>query len=339
MFIINFFYPIFNLLFNKYIRYSINNIKEEDKNIINKTINDFTSKLNIDTLYKDDFNKLITSLSKYEKIYVKDIKTNELCYFQIRYVFRILEQAQEAILKLNEVDSDNRKVSYYENKKYSSMDNLIEEYNIYLSKKGHEKISFKSAKKEIKFKRLLARLKKNKTLFFNFNLTIFTLYPMDKKTLKIKKDEEDIFELMQSMFEFYRVGHATPKQIQKSVSIILFNIYKMHIKENELKEIIGKIIDYTFNTDAPYKNFNNIDQEAYIKNIVFNFPIFDSNTQLANKQNLTMKRYLLSGNQYIHKLIPRFIKKIIVNKYIIKPLPFYLNNSLLTFFGIMQKKK
>jgi len=219
------------------------------------------------------------------------------------------------------------------------MDNLIEEYNTYLSKKGHEKISFKSAKKEIKFKRLLARLKKNKTLFFNFYLTIFTLYPMDKKTLKVKKEEEDIFELMQNMFEFYRVGHATPKQIQKSVSIILFNIYKKDIKEIELKEIIGKIIDYAFNTDTPYKNFNNIEQEAYIKNIVFNFPIFDSNTQLTNKQNITMQRYLLSNNQYIHKLIPKFIKKFFINKYIIKPLPFYLNNSLLTFFGIMQKKK
>ena len=73
--IINFFYPIFDLLFNKYIQYSTDPIKEEEKNIINQTINDLTSKLNIDNLYKDDFNKLITSLSKYEKIYVKDMDT------------------------------------------------------------------------------------------------------------------------------------------------------------------------------------------------------------------------------------------------------------------------
>ena len=336
---INLFYPVISLLFNKYLQYSINNINEEDIDNINKTINDSINRLSIDKIYQYDFIKLIKILSKYEKSYIKEIKTNQLCYLQIRYVFRILELAQEAILKLNEVNSNNRKVSYYENTKSSSMDNLIEEYNIHLAKKGHEKISFKSAKKEIKFKRLLAKIKKNKTLFFNFYLTIFTLYPIDKKTLKVKKDEEDIFELIQTMFEFYRVGHSTSKQIQKSVSIIIFNIYKKDIKESELKDIIGKIIDYTFNTDTPYKNFNNIEQEPYIKNIVFNFPIFDCNTNLANKQNITMKRYLLSDNQYINKLIPKFIKKIFINKYIIKPLPFYLNNSLLTFFGIMQKKK
>lgn len=140
------------------------------------------------------------------------------------------------------------------------------------------------------------------------------------------------------MFDFYRVGHATPKQIQKSVSILLFNIYKDDIKELELKDIIGKIIDYTFNTDTPYKNFNNIEQEAYIKSVVFNFPIFDSNTKLANKQNMTMKRFLLSNNEYIHELIPKFIKRFFINKYIIKPLSFYLKNDFLTFFGIMQRK-
>lgn len=339
LFIINLFYPIINLLFNKYLQYSINNINEENIDNINKTISNSINKLNIDKIYQDDFIKLIEILSKYEKSYVKEIKTNQLCYLQIRYVFRILELAQEAILKMNEVNTNNRKVSYYENTKYSSMDNLIEEYNIYLTKKGHEKISFISAKKEIKLKRLLAKLKKNRTLFFNFYLTIFTLYPVTKETLKLKKDEEDIYELFQTMFEFYRVGHTTSKQIHKSVSIILFDIYKKDIQESELKDIIGKIIDYTFNTDTPYKNFNNIEQEPYIRNIVFNFPIFDCNTTLANKQNITMKRFLLSDNQYINKLIPKFIKRFIINKYIIKPLPFYLKNSVLTFFGIMQRKK
>lgn len=339
LFIVNRFYPVINLLFNKYLQYSINNIYEENIDNINKTISNSIDKLNIDKIYQDDFIKLIKILSKYEKSYVKEIKTNQLCYFQIRYVFRILELAQEAIFKLDEVNTDNRKVSYYENTKYSSMDNLIEEYNIYLTKKGHEKISFKSAKKEIKLKRLLAKLKKNRTLFFNFYLTIFTLYPAPKEILKLKKDEKDIYELFQIMFEFYRVGHTTEKQIHKSVSIILFNIYKKDIQETKLKDIVGKIIDYTFNTDTPYKNFNNIEQEPYIKNIVFNFPIFDCNTNLANKQNITMKRYLLTNNQHINKLIPKFIKRFVVNKYVIKPLPFYLKNSVLTFFGIMQRKK
>lgn len=337
--IINLFYPIFDLLFNKYSQYSIENINEEDMNHINKTIDEISSELDINNLYKNDFNELIKSLSKYEKEYVKDIKTNQLCYLKIRYLFKILKLAKEAISKLEEVSTDDRKISYYENKKYSSLDNLIEEYNIYLAKKGHEKVSFKSAKKEIKFKRLLARLKRNKTLFFNYYLTILTIYPLNKKILKIKKDEEDIFELFENMFDFYRVGHATPKQIQKSVAILLCSLYKENMTERELKDVIGKIIDYTFDTDSPYKNFNNIEQEPYIKNIVFNFPIFDCNTDLANKQNITIKRFLLANNQYIHKLIPKFIKRFVLNKYIIKPLPFYLKNDLLTFFGIMQKKK
>lgn len=196
LFIINFFYPIFDLLFNKYIQYSTNNIKEEDKNSINKTIDELSSSLSINNLYKNDFNKLIISLSKYEKIYVKDVKTIQFCYFKIRYTLKILEQAKEAISKLEEVTTDNRKVSYYENTKYSSLDNLIEEYNIHLEKKGHEKISFASAKKEIKFKRLLAKLKKNKSLFFDYYLTILTLYPPNKKTFNVKKDDKDILSCL-----------------------------------------------------------------------------------------------------------------------------------------------
>jgi hypothetical protein len=47
--IVNMFYPIINLLFNKNLHYSINNI--------NKTISTSINKLSIDKIYQDDFIK------------------------------------------------------------------------------------------------------------------------------------------------------------------------------------------------------------------------------------------------------------------------------------------
>ena len=76
-----------------------------------------------------------------------------------------------------------------------------------------------------------------------------------------------------NIFDFYRVGHATDDQIYKSVAIQIYNIYKNEFTEKELQEdIISPIITSCFDLDKNYSNFNNIYiQEAYIKNLVYNF--------------------------------------------------------------------
>lgn len=330
-------YPIFELLYNKFKIFDIENITDEHIQNISQTFNDFTIKFKIEKAYQNKFIELLNTLSKYEKDYVQDINTKQYCYLNIRYVLAIIDQAKDAISELEKVNKDNRKASYYENTKYSSMDNLIQEYNDRLNDTTHHKITLKTSIKETRLKKLFAKLRKHNKLFFTFYLTIFTLYPLKK--LKINKKDEDVFDLINDIFKFHSIGHATPKQIQKSVAIQIYNIYKYKFNnDDELKRIIGELIDYCFHTNEPYTNFNKIDHEVYIKNLVYQFPIFECDNNISFKQNKIVKRYFLGKNMLIPKYIPKFLKKTVINKFITKPIDFYYKHRLLTFFGFMQKK-
>jgi hypothetical protein len=126
--ILNLFYPIYKLLLNKYKQYQIKNITDEHKVFIDNCFNDFANKFDIEDIYKDKFIELLHQLSKYEIYYVEQINNNQYCYLDIRYILNIIELAKDSIVESNKVDTNNRKASYYENTKYSSMDNLIQEY-------------------------------------------------------------------------------------------------------------------------------------------------------------------------------------------------------------------
>ncbi len=65
-------------------------------------------------------------------------------------------------------------------------------------------------------------MKRDKSLFFNFYLLIFSLNDITK--YKIKEKDKNILELVINIFDFYRVGHATDDQIYKSVAIQIHNI-------------------------------------------------------------------------------------------------------------------
>ena len=167
---------------------------------------------------------------------------------------------------------------------------------------------------------------------------MFTLYPIEKMRSKISKEDMDIFEFMINVFNFYSIGHATPNQIYKSVAIQIYKYYQNDFTKDELEKMIGELIDLCFQTDSPYTNFNNIDQEPYIKNLVASFPLFECNNDLSLKQYTKVKRFFLAKNLLIPRWVPKFLQRFIINRYIQKPLQYYQRHAFLTFFGFMQRK-
>lgn len=336
--IINFKYPIFKLLFSKFYLLNLQKITQEVKENLDLTIRNFADDFHIDAEHQERFFKLIQKFATVEKTYVYDILEKEYCYARIRYAFRIIELAKYALFELNRISKNNKTIGYYEDTKYSSVDALIKEFQDKLEATGHEKISLKQARREIQIKRLLAKMKKNNRLFFNFYLTMFTLFPIENMRSKISKEDMDIFEFMLNAFNFYSIGHATPNQIYKSVAIQIYKYYQDDFLKDELELMIGDLIDLCFQTDSPYTNFNNIDQEPYIKNLIAQFPLFECNNNLAKEQTIKTKRFYVAKNLLLPRFFPYFLKRFIVDKYIQKPLPYYQKYALLTFFGFMQKK-
>lgn len=312
-----------------------NEHKEELDNLVNKYIQE----LNINEDYINTFKNTLNKLIEKEDIYIENIQSKELNYLKISYIFNIINSAKVAISELNKVSKDVRKIAYFENKKNSTLDNLVNEYTQMLKEQGYKKLSLLASKKEIKFKRLLAKMKKDKSLFFNFYLLIFSLNDIDK--LIEKEEDKNLIELLLNLFEFYRVGHATEQQIYKSVTIQIFSIYENEFKEKELQEdIISPIITSCFNLDKNYSNFNNIGiQEVYIKNLIYNFPLFECNSKLANKQKKEIFRFFISSKDLFPKFFPKILRRKYVDYYLIDLLDFYYKMDSLNFFGFVPKKK
>lgn len=336
--IINIKYPIFKLLYGKFKLFNLITVSPEHQDNINLTIRNFADDFQIDEEHQERFFKLIQKFAKVEQTYVYDILEKEYCYLRIRYIFHIIQLAQYALVALAQVTKDNKKVCYYENKKYSSIEELIEELQNKLDAKGHDQIHIKEARREVQIRRLLAKMKKYNRLFFNFYLTIFTLFPIENMRSKISQKYMDIFNLMIALFDFYSVGHATPNQIYKSVAIQLYKYYLNDFTKEDLEKMIGELIELCFHLDKEYTNFNQIDQEPYIKNLIGYFPLFECDNNQAKEQFVKVKRYFFAKNLILPRFFPASIRQWTVTKYIQKPLPYYQKYALLTFFGFMQKK-
>ncbi len=254
-------------------------------------------------------------------------------------MFNIISSAKVAISELKKVSKDERRIAYYENNKNSTLDNLVNEYTQMLKEQGYKKLYNLASKREIKFKRLLAKMKRYKSSFFNFYLLIFSLNDIDKLTKK--EEDKNLIELLLNLFEFYRVGHATEPQIYKSIAIQIFSIYENEFTEKELQEdIISPIITSCFDLDKNYSNFNNIGiQEVYIKNLVYNFPLFECNTKVANEQKKEIFRFFNSTKNLFPRIFPKFLRRKFVNYYLQDLLDFYYIMDSLNFFGFVPKKK
>jgi hypothetical protein len=336
---------LFNIFFqNKHYKLK-EELTEDEQKTIEKSFQEMADQFHIEESYKNEFFEILEYFSQFEKNVIFDADKKNPIYTGISYIRYILILAQEALEKLEQINKDNKSIAYYEQNKSASIDDLIELYKKKLAAQGEHKISTIAAKNEIQLKKHLAKLKKHDTLFMNFYLMFYTLYPLKESDLK--KEDQEYVELLQDLFEFFSTGHATREQIQKSVAIQTYDIYKVFIaKKNlpnkttdtELQERIGKLIDLIFQTTKHFQNFNKNEQEAYIKNIVYNFPVFDYDTKMTEKQIRRFKFYMIGKNAFVPKYIPKFFRRWILNKIVKTPLSFYRKSLTTILFGLFQKK-
>ena len=249
-------YPrLFHILFqNKHYKLKEDLTTEDLKNI-HLDWQQYAQKFQVADDYRAEYQDVLSYFQKFDTIAIFDENKQNPQYKNLKFVFHILDLAKEAITHLDKVTKDNKKLAYYESSKNASLNNLIEHFTKKLTAKNENKISTKQAKMEVRIKRYIAKLKKHDSLFINFYLMLYTIYPISK--LDLKKEDEEYIELFQDIFEFYRIGHATQNQIYKSVAIQLYKLYEPYISnikkdntttETELQENISFLINYTFNT-------------------------------------------------------------------------------------------
>jgi len=336
---------LFNLLFqNKYYK-STKDLNENDIKNIQDNLELSVKEFQVPSDYKHEYLKILNYFKKFDKLVIFDKNKSNPQYKNLKYLFHVMILAKEALSHLEQVTANNKKFAYYESNKNASIETLIKHFTKKLIAKNENKISTKQAKNEVKIKRFIAKLKKHDTLFINFYLMLYTMYPISK--LDFKKEDEEYIELFQDIFEFYSIGHTTEQQIYKSIAIQIYKIYEPYITkiekdtattEQELKENISLLIDYIFDTHKPYKNFNNINEEAYVKNIIYRFPLFECDNLLQEKQIKRFRFYFVSKNTLVPKYVPKFLRRYFSNKFLKSPLIFYRTSTLTTLFGLIQKK-
>lgn len=302
-------YPIMDILFKNNNTYQI---KDTD-NLTGLITNTLSYKnLNLDSF--ENNNELLdnlTKLAKIEKLYIKNKHRAEKILPELSLILQILIYAKDAIDKLKSIHKSDKKIAYYESSKNANLDKLIQHFTKKLTLKGEDEISFELARKEIKLKRFLTRLKKRHSLFINYQLALIKIYDFNK--IVVSKEDKQLLNGVSKMIEFFTLGHATEQQIHKSVAIQIYFIYKNKFTHSELTEIIGNIIDIVFETETPYINFEAFNQEdAYIKNRVDNFILFELSDDMKTEQTKKMHRYIEKSmlKQSIFYKLP-FIKNII----------------------------
>ncbi|MDP3587947.1 MAG: hypothetical protein Q8R58_07840 [Sulfuricurvum sp.] len=332
-----FIYPINTHLFKKKQIKNVDELTEDEKNQLEDCYKKIYEKFNIEKGHKTEFLDSLNYFASLDSRVIYDSTSNQLCPINLQYIFILFEQALEGSKLLDSVSKDDKSVAYYEAS--SKIDDLVKMYKDRLNAKNEQELLLKATKNEFRLKKWIAHMRKIHHLFFNMYLLFLTLFPPDK--FKMNKKDRELLPLMKNLFSFYRLGHATPKQIHKSMAIQIYKLYEMHdnVKRDQLKDKIGDLIDYVMHTDTPYKNFNDIDQEAYIKNIVQEFLVFDCHTDTSRHQMKSFKRYFVYKNTIYPWWLPRFIRTKIFNRFLDTPLLMYRRMAFMTFFGFLSKKK
>lgn len=302
--------------------YTIDNQDERDEYLRN-TLNTIYENLNIESDYKKDKNektnpideieKILIELAKYENYYIKTQNKTKILpgiYLTIHFI----NEARKAIETLQEVTKDNKKISYYESNKNASIDDLITLYKNKLEANGEHKISTNSAKLEIITKHFITNFKKNFPLAFNMYI-----YAM-RETYKVKppfflKNKITIENrlLMNDIIDFFEIGHVTPSAIYKSTAIYIYELFRnTSIKKEELNTYIENLFIYSFGLDK-YTNFKNFEIENYyIKNIIADFIVLDTNNEKKIQQlkefksilfNLALKNSILSKLKFFRRIL------------------------------------
>lgn len=329
-------YPILDILFKNNSIYHIDNAD----NLTYFIANTLSFKnFNIESFEnKDELLDNFIKLANTEKFCIKNKNRAEKILPEFSLVLQILTDAKDAIEKLKLIHRSDKKIAYYESSKNANLDKLIQHFTKKLSLKGEDEISFELARKEVKLKRFITRLKKRHPLFINYQLALFKIYDFNK--IIISKEDKQFLNGASKMIEFFTLGHATEQQIYKSVAIQIYFIFKNKLTHTELTEIIGNIIDTVFETELPYKNFEAFNQEnAYIKNRVGNFILFELNDDMRTKQTKKIHTYIERNilSQSIYLRLP--ITKIIIHKMIYNPIHYMLYMEQIKTFGFTPIKK
>jgi hypothetical protein len=221
----------------------------------------------------------------------------------------VLSQARKALDMLAEINKDNKKIAYYENNKNSSLDKLIKHWTGMLDGKNENKLSHIQSRREIEVRRMLAQMKKRHPDHINFYLLLFADIRNDEFfQAELKNDKLD--HVINDILDFFEVGHATPDMIYKSLALQIYELYKGMIPIKELKEIIAKIIEYSFGKE--YQNFLDFDKKTiFLKNVVGDFGIFDlddlQNQRYRNRIAKIFIKNMMKSNPFLkHSMYNKF---------------------------------
>lgn len=325
-------YSISKLLFQKYKKYNI--VEEVNfSDTLKFRSFDFNS-FDYSKQLLENIEKLVNTETSYLQ---RDEETKKILP-KLALTLQIINYANDAIAKLDRVNASNKKISYYESSNHANIDDLIEHFKKKLKSTGEESLNFPMSKKEFKLKLFITRLKKRHNLVTNYYLSLLKF--LDTTLFKLSEDEKKFLQGLESMIEFFTLGHASKYQIHKSVAIQLYSIYKNDFTHSQLTEMIGNIINIIFEPEKPYQNFNGFNQKkVYIKNRINNFILYDLNDEQSTLQIQKSKKFF---DDIIVKDLNFFVRPIMrymTNQLIDKPLVFMLLMEQIKSFGITPIKK
>lgn len=288
--------------------------------------------LNVNPLY--EIETLLKKFSSFENEY--RLMENKIRVYEKTFLSAlILYQGRQAIDFLNEIDAKNKRVAYYESNKKSSLDDLIDHWNKKLAGENENKISHPMARRELKVRRMLAVIKKNRPQHINFFLLHYAEMK-DDEYLNTELESGNIKDVITDILNFFEVGYATEDMICKSIAIQIFELFKNDIPIGELKETISHLLFYSFGKE--YKNFTNFNKkEVYLKNVVGDFAILDFDNEETLKQKNRIGRIFINGLKKSNPIFknPKFAS--FLETMAFNPLAYRLLRLKIKYFGFLPK--
>lgn len=282
----------------------------------------------------NEIETLLKKLSSFENEYC--LMENKLHVFPLTFfVTVILAQGRRALDLLNDVDTDNKRIAYYEAGKNGKLDKLIELWTKKLEGENENKLSHPQSRREIEVRRMLAVMKKRHPEYINFFLLHFIEQRNDESFQK-QLHEGKIKEVVEDILDFFEVGHATPDMIYKSIAMQIFELFRNLIQISELKEIINRLIYYSFAKD--YKNFTDFGNKGnYLKNMVGEFAIFDFDNEKELRQKHRVGKIFVKNMKKAHPMMndPQFASYF--DLIATNPLFYRLSRLKIKYFGFLPK--
>lgn len=282
----------------------------------------------------NEIEDLLKKLSSFENEY--RLMENKLRVYPLTFfVTVILAQGRKALDLLGEVNTNNKRIAYYEAGKNGKIDNLIELWTKRLEGENENKLSHPQSRREYEVKRMLAVMKKKHPEHINF----FLLHLIEQRNDEYFQKElyqGKIKEVVEDILDFFEVGHATPDMIYKSMAMQIFELFKDIAQLSELKEIINRLIYYSFGKD--YKNFTDFGKKGnYLKNMVGEFAIFDFDDEKELRKKHRVGKIFIKNIKASNSLMndPKFDP--FTDMMATNPLYYRLSRLRVKYFGFLPK--